>query len=429
MKESAQDSNELLLKLPKWKIVYIMVVLYGLWFLDYATRIVISPMFPTLQKDLGLSDSQLGMLTSVVLGVITVLALPLSYIIDRWRRGKLMSIMGIVWSIGSFCSGLSNSFGHLFVSRATLGVGEAAYSSGAVAMISAVIKKERRATAISLWNTAIPLGIAAGMVLGGWAAAHVGWRHAFYALAVPGVILGILAWFMPDYKNRVVEEKHKSQTGFLPTVKQLLKNKTLVWLYIGFGLFTLQVQACMYWGPTFFHRYFGMDVAKAGMMSGVISMSLLIAGPIGGLLADRVARKNPRNKLFLCFISVVLSLLFSISGYALRVIPLVFMGAFFMVFFVAAQATITQEAVPIFQRSSSYGLYVLTQYLLGGLWGPWLCGVISDASNLLNAFYIVTAIGLIGAVGYLLSAKYYLGDVEAAQEQDRKMGIILTTSA
>lgn len=423
MKTSDQNNSELLLNVSKWKFVYIMVVLYGLWFLDYATRMVISPMFPALQRDLGLSDSQLGMLTSVVLGVITVLALPLSYVIDRWRRGKLMSIMGIVWSIGSFCSGLSTSFVHLFTSRATLGVGEAAYSSGAVAMMSAVVPKKRLGTAISLWNTAIPLGIASGMMLGGWAATHIGWRHAFYAVAVPGIILGILAWFMPDYKNRTVGENNKGQMGFLPTVKQLLKNKTLIWLYIGMGLFTLQTQAVMYWGPTFFNRYFGMDMQKAGMMSGGMAMSALIAGPLGGLLADRVARSNPRNKLILCFISVVISLITTIAGYVLIFVPLVFVGTFFMVFFVAAQATVTQEAVPSFQRSSSYGLYVLTQYLLGGLWGPWLCGAVSDASNLLNAFYVVTALGLIGSVGYLLAAKYYRGDVKAAQEQDRQLEI------
>jgi predicted MFS family arabinose efflux permease len=415
---TTEENNGLLLPLPKWKIWYIMIILYGLWFLDYATRMVISPMFPALQKDLGLSDSQLGMLTSVVLGVITLLALPLSYVIDRWRRGKLMSIMGLVWSCGSFFSGFSVNFGQLFASRATLGVGEAAYSSGAVAMITATIKKERRATVISLWNTAIPLGIAFGMMLGGWAAVHVGWRTAFHAVAIPGIILGVLAWFMPDYKSIAIRQDQKDQTGFLSTVKQLLKNKTLFWLYIGFGLFTLQVQACMYWGPTFFNRYFGMNMSKAGLMA----LSALIAGPLGGILADRVARKNPRNKLILCFISVLLSLGFSIAGYVLRIIPLVFMGTFFMVFFVAAQATVTQEVVPSFQRSSSYGLYVLTQYLLGGLWGPWLCGVISDSSNLINAFYIVTLIGLVGCGGYLLAARHYDSDVNAAKEKDLQMG-------
>jgi MFS family permease len=417
----SNENNSLLLKLPKWKIWYVMGVLYFLWFLDFATRTVISPMFPAIQKELSLTDSQLGMLTSIVLAMITVLALPLSYVIDRWRRGKLVSLMGIVWSIGSLFSGLSSSFGQLLASRGVLGVGESAYASGGMAMISATIKKERRATVTGLWNTAIPLGIAFGMIAGGWIAVTWGWRMAFIVLAVPGLILGILAWFFPDYKSNTVHNNGQNSPGFISTIKELVKNKALVYLYVSFALYTLYSQACVYWGPTLFTRYFNMDMASAGMLSGSMTLLALIAGPLGGILADRIARKNPRNKIMLCFVSIFLTLAFNIVGFVWQIIPLLFAGSFFSVLFLAAQMTSTQEIVPAYQRASSYGVYVVCQYLLGGLWGPWVTGIISDASNLLNAFTIVTIIGLVGCMGYLLAARYFNGAVNTARAKDLEM--------
>jgi MFS family permease len=351
-----------------------------------------------------------------------VLALPLSYVIDRWRRGRLVSLMGIVWSIGSLFSGLSGSFAQLLTSRGVLGVGESAYASGGMAIISATIKKERRATVTGLWNTAIPLGIAFGMIAGGWIAVTYGWRMAFIALAIPGLILGILAWFFPDYKSSAVHNNNShASPGFIATIKELVKNKALVFLYVSFALYTLYSQACVYWGPTLFTRYFNMDMASAGMLSGSMTLLALVAGPLGGILVDRIARNNPRNKVILIFVSILLTLVCNIIGFIWQIIPLLFAGSFFSVLFLAAQMTSTQEIVPAYQRASSYGVYVVCQYLLGGLWGPWVTGIISDASNLLNAFTIVTIIGLVGCMGYLLAARYFNDAVSTARTKDLEL--------
>ncbi|MFA5079503.1 MAG: MFS transporter, partial [Dehalococcoidia bacterium] len=116
------QEEKLLLPLPKWKMWYVMVVLYVLYFLDFATRAVVSPMFPILKKDLGLSDAQLGWLSTIVLAMVGLLSIPLSYFIDRWRRGRMLSLMSIVWSIASFFSGLSANFTQLLVPRGILAV-------------------------------------------------------------------------------------------------------------------------------------------------------------------------------------------------------------------------------------------------------------------------------------------------------------------
>ncbi|MDD5398362.1 MAG: MFS transporter, partial [Dehalococcoidia bacterium] len=257
------QEEKLLLPLPKWKFWYVMVILYALYFLDFATRAVVSPMFPVLKAELGLSDTQLGWLSTIVLAMVGLLSIPLSYFIDRWRRGRMLSLMSIIWSIASFFSGLSVNFTQLLVTRGILGVGEASFNSGGQALIMAMVKKARRATVTGIWTTATSLGMAFGMVIGGWVAVNMGWRMAFMVVAIPGIIFGILAWFMPDYKNRPKDPNgaaSSSSMSFGSTMKAILTNKTAVMLFISFGLLYYFLNTIVYWLPTYFNRYMGMDV-------------------------------------------------------------------------------------------------------------------------------------------------------------------------
>lgn len=410
--------EKLLLPLPKWKLWYTMIVLYLLYFLDFATRAVISPMFPILKKEFDLSDSQLGWLSTIVLAVVCVLAVPLSYFIDKWSRRKMISLMSIVWSAGSFFSGLSTNFTQLLATRGILGVGEASFTSAGQAMIMATIKKARRATVTGIWTTASSLGMACGMLVGGFVATKYGWHAAFIALAVPGVILGILAWFLPDFKNALKpqgEDAGKS-LSFGGILKDLVKNKTLVALCVSFGLAYFFSNTVIYWLPTYFIRYAGMDVARAGAMTAGILVTALIAAPLGGLLGDRISKKDPRNKLLLCVLSVVAAIIVFAAAVLLNIWWLFFGVTFFLFLFIPVQQIVCQEIVPFYQRATAYGVYVFCMFFLGGLWGPAVTGMISDASNLQVAFWINGAVLLLALIGYIFMYQSYRGDYARARK-------------
>ena len=418
--DSNNDKEEkLLLNLPKWKIWYVMVVIYFLYFLDFATRAVVSPMFPILKKDLGLSDAQLGWLSTIVLAMVGLLSIPLSFLVDRWRRGRMISLMSIVWSIASFFSGLSAGFGQLLATRGILGVGEASFNSGGQALIMAMIKKARRATVTGIWTTATSLGMAFGMVIGGWMAVNMGWRTAFMVVAVPGIIFGILAWFMPDYKNRPKEENDSSKASsisFGSTMKAILTNKTCISLYISFGLLYYFLNTIVYWLPTYFTRYMGMDVARAGSMTAVVMISALIASPLGGWLGDVMSRKNPANKMLLAFLCVILSILCYVAAIVFNAWPLFFVVTFFSYMYIPAQHTASQEIVPFYHRASAYGIYIFCMFFLGGLWGPAVTGMVSDASNLQMGFWVNGAVALVGSAGYFITYRLFNGDYAAARK-------------
>jgi MFS family permease len=406
-----------------------MVVLYILYLLDFATRTVISPMFPILQKELGLTDTQLGWLSTIVLAMVGLLSLPLSYVIDRWRRGKMISLMSIVWSVASFCSGLAANFGQLITARAVLGVGEASFNSGGQALLMASVKKSRRATLTGIWTTAAAVGTAIGMVIGGAIAIKYGWRTAFMAVAVPGILFGILAWFLPDYKNQPKDANGQvggTSTSFGGIMKDILKVKTLVTLFISFGLAYLFSMSIMYWLPTYFNRYMGMDVAKAGTLTGAIMLTALVAGPVGGILGDRMSRHKPRNKALLCWICIIVCLTSFAAAVLLNLWWLFFIVIFCQFAFIPVQHTASQELVPFYQRATAYGTYIFTMFFFGGLWGPAVTGAISDASNLQTAFWVNAAILFIASFGYLIMYKTFDADYYNARKKEEGVEVQAT---
>ena len=417
--DNNKEEEKLLLPLPKWKFWYVMIVLYVLYFLDFATRAVVSPMFPILKQDLGLSDAQLGWLSTVVLAMVGLLSIPLSYLIDRWSRRKMLALMSIVWSIGSFFSGLSANFTQLLVTRGVLGVGEASFNSGGQSMIMAMVKKARRATVTGIWTTAPSLGMAVGMVIGGWMAVHMGWRTAFMVVAIPGILFGILAWFMPDFKSRPKDQSGaagSSSLSFAGTMKSILTNRTAMTLFISFGLLYYFLNTIVSWLPTYFNRYMGMDVATAGSLTAVVLVSALIASPLGGWLGDLISRKNPANKMLLSWICVCLSIIFYVAAILFNAWPLFFVVTFFSYMYIPAQHTASQEIVPFYLRASTYGVYIFCMFFLGGLWGPAVTGMISDASSLQMGFWVNGAVAVVGSIGYFITYKFFNRDYAIARK-------------
>ncbi len=413
--------DDVLLKLPAWKIWYSMSILYLLYFFDYAARLVIGPLFPYLKKDLGLTDPQLGMLSSVVLAGICILSMPLAAFIDRWRRSRTLSLVAVAWSIASVGTGLSSTFNQILVSRAAVGVGEAGFSSGGAALISAMFTRTKRAMMIGVWNTSMTAGAALGLMAGGIIATKYGWQTAFYAVGVPGIILGVLAWFMPDYVN-VSREKDAAALSFFGAFKGVLTSKSLVCMYFACGLGAVLLQTQLYWTSSLFVRFMGMTPAQAGTINGYMMFCGFISYPLSGWLADRWSEKDLRGRMYFCAILQLLACLTTVAGVMMLSVPLLALAMFFTFCIPSAQVAFTQEIVPLYNRATAYGGYVLTLYVLGGLWGPMLTGFVSAASNLQMGFVVAAGVSLIAILFYLAGSRYVIADFNAARAKEKEMG-------
>jgi len=149
-----------------------------------------------------------------------------------------------------------------------------------------------------------------GGVLGGFLAHRYGWQSVFGILAVPGLILALLSWFIPDYKTKVVnKEKHTDQV-IKPRVKDTLlyivKTPTLLYTFLAYSGFIMAIISFATWGSTFFVRTFNMNIEKAGMLIGLSALIQSGGAPLGGWLGDIMTRRICGGKLLVAAFAVLL---------------------------------------------------------------------------------------------------------------------------
>ena len=413
---------------------YVFALLFLLYMFDYIDRFIVAALIPYLKADWALSDMQCGMLSSAVYWSIVVFSFPVSLLVDRWSRRKGIALMAILWSLATAAAAFTRSFGQLFVAKAFIGIGEAGYSPGGTAMLSALFPEGKRSQIIGFWNASIPLGYAVGTILGGFIAKTLGWRYAFGLVAIPGAIIGLLFLRVRDYKTIALTSTQaakahgaKDPSSKTPGLERaltkmeiagrFLRTRSLVLTYVAFAGNMFVTAALMMWLPTFFHRSYGLTMTEAGLRaSGIMGMAILGA-PLGGYVVDRWRRRYPNARLAFAAIAsfITATLLFVAFGlldgwYQYGVLML---AGLFAVAFSPAAIAVTQDVVHPGLRATSYALCVIVQNLLGSSLGPLFVGGVSDGFGLTRALAIVPVFTLISGFIYLLASRWYLQDLAA----------------
>ena len=194
----------------------VLVVMSLLYLVNFMDRQVLSAVLEPMRIDLGLNDFQAGAVQTVFLLGIALFSFPVAYLADRWSRRKAVALMAIIWSVFTFLTGLGRSFIGVVMPRAIVGVGEAGFTAGGTAMVSASYPSRSRAAVLGVFSLFSGLGAVLGVVLGGVISKKFGgWQTPFFVFAVPGVILGVAAFFLRDYKTAdEVDAAGKSSASF-----------------------------------------------------------------------------------------------------------------------------------------------------------------------------------------------------------------------
>ena len=187
-----------------WYALFVLVIVYIINFID---RQILSILAQDIKRDLALEDAQIGFLYGTAFAVFYALfGIPLGRLADSWYRGRLMAIGLALWSSMTALSGLASSFGMLAVARIGVGIGEASASPAAYSMISDYFRKERRATALSIYSSGLYIGGGLSLPIGGfvlsrWNLAYpvsaeapfglAGWQAAFLAVGIPGLLVAL----------------------------------------------------------------------------------------------------------------------------------------------------------------------------------------------------------------------------------------------
>jgi len=185
--------------LARWYVLLMMCLVYTL---SIADRYVVSTVLDPIRIELHLTDSGVAWLTGVAFGLFyVVLGFPLSYLIDRYNRRKIVAVCLVLWSAMTALCGFARNSWQFFFARVGVTVGEAGGTPGANSLLSDYFPASRRAMALTVFSLGAPIGAWVGYNVAGAIADHYGWRAVFLALGIPGVLAGLAVWLTVRERN------------------------------------------------------------------------------------------------------------------------------------------------------------------------------------------------------------------------------------
>lgn len=386
---------------------YALGVLFTINLFNYVDRQIISGVLPLVQADLALSDAALGVLASAFMFLYIAGSVPLGILGDRRSRPRLIAFGIAVWGAATLLSGAARSFGQLFLARAVVGIGEASYGPTATAMVSDLFPKDRRGLVNGIFNAAIPLGGAIGVIVGGVVGSHYGWQAAFLLVGVPSVALAVLAWRLPDPPRGgqdvlagpageaapVGEAPRPAGPGSRSVaagVGGLLRTPTFVLVCAVGMLVAFAIGAFNHWLPLYLHRIKKFSVPEASFWFGTLSASAGLLGVLaGGLIGDFLTRRTRAGHLLTIAAGFILSApcgLLLLTQRDRRIfLPALFLAVFFLALYVGSVNVVIHNVVHPELRATAVAIFVSVINLGGAALSPAIVGLISDRQHSLQA--------------------------------------------
>jgi MFS family permease len=371
-------------------VLVLLTLVYGFNFID---RQIVGILAPFIQKDLGLSNTELGLLIGLAFATLyTTVAIPLAWLADRYNRVNILSIALATWSGFTALTGLATNFAQIAIARMGVGIGEAGGSPPSHSIISDMYSKEERAGALGVYSMGIPLGIMAAYfitaVLMGSSPEEVDWRRIFIFLGLTGIALAIVLKLVVREPVRGAMEFEKKveiiQPPFLESLKILLKIPA--WWAMCFGIAFGSFAA---YATSAFHTKFlialdpTFNIQKLVIILGIINGVAYVGGTyFGAKLADRWGKKDIRVYGWLPAVTILLCLPIGILSYWAPSVEMnLVWTSLFLVFigvYLGPSFAIAQTLAPIKMRAMSTALFffILNMIALGG--GPTFTGWLID---------------------------------------------------
>ena len=397
------------------------LILYLLFMVDFIARVGINSILPIIQIDMKLSDSQIGIISGVVLFGMAIFVLPISILGEKKSTKKAITISSIIWGVGSLFSGVATNFFQLSISRFFVGMGNSAFAPLATSTITSLYDKSKWGKVIGLFNTAMVLGGAIGAIVFVKLSGTIGWRNTFYIVGIISILLSIFSLIIPDNNKTINKEKdNKIKTKFI--IKSVLENKALIIMCLGAGIAIMALNGLNAWLSVYFVREMGISISNTALVVSFMSIFSIIGFPIGGVLLDIFYKKNKNSRILIPAICIALCGILYLLGFYFKILPLIILAATVYTFGGTAFHTASQELVPKNLKSVSYAVYVLFIQFLGAI-GPILVGFISQYFDLRTALISIQILFLISAIILFRCSFLYVKYYKKAREEEEKVKI------
>ena len=416
----------------------LLTLVYGFNFID---RQIMGILAPFIQKDLGLTNTELGLLIGLAFAVFyTFVAIPIAWLADRFSRVNILSIALATWSAFTALTGLANNFVQVALARMGVGIGEAGGSPPSHSIISDMYPKEERASALGVYSMGIPLGIMAAYFvtasLMDVSEDQVNWRQIFIFLGLTGIALAVVVKLVLKEPVRGAMELTSGTTiskpPFLDSLKVLMRIPAwwAMCFGIAFGSFVsyaksaFQTKYLVTLDPSF-------DFQTLVIILGIMNGTTYAGGAFfGARLADRWGKKDIRAYGWLPAIAMLLCLPVGIIGWWVDSVEMHLVFATFALLllgiYLGPSFAIAQTLAPIHMRAMSTALFffILNMIALGG--GPtfagWLMDVFGNNYNEIESIRysltVTTCVFIPSVISFLLVSKFLPKDWKAAEERN-----------
>jgi len=365
--------------------VYVLIVLALAYVLNYADRTVLAIIQQPLQKEFGLSDTHIGLLSGTAFALLYVtLGVPIARLAERRNRVAIIAVSVTIWSAMTVLCGLAGNMIVLTLARIGVGFGEAGATPPSHSLIASYFPPRQRAAALGIYALGLPVGLMLTALFGGWIAQNYGWRMTFLVLGIPGIPLAVLILLS-------VREPRKSATpdaaadSLCAAARRLFGNgayrHTVIASAIAAGAWASLTQ----FTTAFFMRSHGLTLQQASTIFGLANGLAAGLGVVwGGFLATRLHGRFGAAPAWISATGAALAFVTLLVTYSAASLPLAALmftvAAFAQGLYYAPSYSVLQLAADDRSRATAMALYLLTTITVGIGLVPLAAGMISDLS-------------------------------------------------
>lgn len=372
-------------KLYPWTALALLTTLN---LLNYVDRSVLFAVQPLVQTEFRLSNAQVGYLTSAFLLFYMVAAPFTGPLADRYSRKLIMVLGAVFWSGLTLLTAVTHTYGELLIRHTLVGIGEATFVTIAPTFVSDLFPEEKRGRILGVFYLAIPVGTAAGYLLGGKLGPSFGWRFPFYIAAVPGFLIALAILFIPEpERGRFDLLQETPQRG---TIRGLAHNPAFWTATLGMAMMTFALGGLQVWMPTFLSHARGFSLQSANETFGVIIVvDGILASLAGGWLGDYLLRRSASAYYSVSAVSMGLGvpvMIVALFSGGRMMLPAIWVAAFLLLLNTSPLNAAVINSVGAHIRATALAINIFMIHLLGDVPSPTLMGYIADRRSLQWAF-------------------------------------------
>jgi multidrug resistance protein len=374
-------------KLYPWTALGLLTTLN---LLNYIDRSVLFAVQPLVQSEFHLSNTQVGYLTSAFLGFYMVAAPFTGPLADRYSRKMIIVVGAIFWSALTLLTAVTHTYWQLLVRHTLVGVGEATFVTIAPTFVADLFPESMRGRIFGIFYLAIPVGTAAGYLLGGKLGPSMGWRFPFYIAAFPGFLLALAILFVPEPPRGQFDSLQ--ETPERGTLLGLIHNRAFWTVTLGMAASTFSLGGIQVWMPTFLSRARGYSLESANLIFGaIIVVDGILASLIGGWIGDRLLPRMKGSYYFVSAVSMGLGVPVMIVALFFQgpvMVPAIAVAAFLLLINTSPLNTALVNAVGFHIRATAIAVNIFLFHLFGDVPSPTLMGYVADRRSLEAAFIL-----------------------------------------